>query len=205
MTGLPAACMAIAAVLICSNCASRSGLRLPLQGLAIHLPAVLQRCQQFRDGALADPVPHCAQRRCQLRMALRNPSQQPHRVALGRRFQQLTQVFQQCRIRLRQCRPAATGPAYLRPTARRDRPGPSARGRWYSLRPLSPAKTRRCRHSPPFALPPPRTADVPAHSGRDQPRQTARENRCWVNHLPILTAACPRRNPPRCALAPLLA
>ena len=153
------------------------GVATTLQGLAIHLPAVSQRCQQFRDRALADPVPHCAQRRCQLRMALRNPSQQPHRVALGRRFQQLTQVFQQCRIRLRQGRPAATGPAYFA----RQRGGvvqvlqPAADGT--SCDPCRPRRrgdaaiARRSRF---------RRREQPTcpliQAARDQPRQTARES-----------------------------
>ena len=82
------------------------------QRLAIHLPAVLQRRKQLGDGARADLVPHRAQPRRQFRVALRDPPQRPHRVALGRGFQQLTQVFQQCRIRLRQRWSAAAGPAH---------------------------------------------------------------------------------------------
>ena len=113
ITGLPAACIVSAAALICSNCASRSGLRTLSSVLQYHLPAVLQRPQQFGDGALAGLIPHRAQRRCQLGVALRDPPQRPHRVALGRRFQQLTQVFQQCCICLRQCWPAAARPAHF--------------------------------------------------------------------------------------------
>src|ERR1700748_972251 len=43
-------------------------------------------------------MPHLAQRRCQLRVALRHPPQRPHRIAHRRGLQQLVQVFQQRRI-----------------------------------------------------------------------------------------------------------
>jgi hypothetical protein len=43
------------------------------QCLAVHLAAVFQQTQQFRNAAVSDLVTHTAQGRGQLRMALRDP------------------------------------------------------------------------------------------------------------------------------------
>ena len=48
IAGLPAACVATTAAFTCSNWASRSGLRLPSKGLAVHLAsAITQLAQQL--------------------------------------------------------------------------------------------------------------------------------------------------------------
>jgi len=63
-------------------CALTVGIAAAFQGLAVHLPAILQHLQQLGDGALAHLVPHRAQRRRQLGVALRAPPQRSHRIAL---------------------------------------------------------------------------------------------------------------------------
>ena len=79
------------------------------QRLAVHLPTVLQQPQQLGNAALGNPVPHRAQRRRQLRVALRDPQQRSHRIALRRRLQQPAQIFKQRCIHRGQRPSAAAG------------------------------------------------------------------------------------------------
>ena len=79
------------------------------QRLAVDLPTVVQHVQQLGNAALGNPVPYSAQRRRQLRMALRDPQQRSHRIAHRRRLQQPAQIFKQRCINRGQRPSAAAG------------------------------------------------------------------------------------------------
>src|SRR5271166_1002770 len=54
------------------------GIAAAFEGLAVRLPAVLQQAEQLWNAALANLVTHRTQRRCQLRVAFRDPQQRSH-------------------------------------------------------------------------------------------------------------------------------
>ncbi len=76
-------------------------------GLSVDLTAVLQFAQQLGDAAGGDLMPHRAQCRSKLGVALRHPQQRPRRITHRRRIEQLAQILQQRRVCRRQGLPPA--------------------------------------------------------------------------------------------------
>ena len=78
-----------------------------LLGLAIDLAAVVKLFKKLGDAALCNLMPHGAQRRRELGVALRHPKQRSHRIAQRRGFDDPSQIVQKRCIRLRKRAPSS--------------------------------------------------------------------------------------------------
>src|SRR4029077_4564533 len=170
------------------------GMTAAFLGLAIDLPAVAKAFEQLGDAARRHLMPHVAQRRGELCMALRYPHQRSHRIADRRRLKQAPQILQHGRIGLYE-RSAATARAanlwlywiecfQVLQAAINRAARDTGRPRYGAHAPVSGGASLRCRQQAPFALIKTRTH-----------RLVAVSNRSLINHMAVIDVILKPGNP----------
>ena len=158
------------------------------------MAAVDKVFEQLGDAARRNLMPHVAQGRSELRMALRHPHQRSHRIAHRRGFEHPLQILQHGRIGLRE-RSAATARTanlwcygiersqLLQAAINRAACDPG-RPRHGAHAPVSGGTRLRCRMEAPTAL-----IKAPTHC------LVAASNRSLINHVAVIDCTLKRGNP----------